>query len=196
MTRAGGRPADAKQAKLGTVAELYAVGACKAKRCGGASIRWVPTAKVHPRTGGRLFTGAPVPLDQGRDPAGPIVLDYSQKLEQWAARLFDDHDDPGRPRYSLHWTSCHSPDLYVAVRADADRLGILPGVRRHEVQFRAYAPCARCRVEAPHVLGYLCLGCARAVVAGWSPAMAPTVAAWPAELRGRLLAADERKGSG
>lgn len=180
------RRADPKD--VGTVRALYASGRCQAERC-HAAIRWVPTVRRDGR-GHKLLSGAPIPLDHGRDPAGPIVLDRDETAaDGWAARAIVAGDDPGRPRYGLHWLTCIDPMLYREVRAAADPLGLLPARTQTIAAGLGLAGgdrCAACGEYRRHELGHLCLACARAAVAGWSPAMGPTIKAWPADLRARL----------
>ncbi len=172
---------------VGTVRALYAVDRCQADRC-SAAIRWVATSKTD-RHGRKLLTGKPIPLDHGRDPLGPLVLDHAGG-DEWTARPITDDDDPNRPRYGLHWLSCITPKLYREVRTAADPRGILPSTER-KVTARPHAEiggatCARCAQTRPHVVGYLCLDCSRVVVAAWSQAMSPTVRSWDAATRTRL----------
>lgn len=179
----------ARGGDVGTASALYRVGACKATRCGQAAIRWVPTAKVHPRTGHRLLSGDPIPLDHGTDPDGQIVIDQHPKTRELTARPFDpDTDDPDRDRYAVHWTSCHTPALYREAKAAADPRGMLPPLERPRrgTTTAAGYPCGVCRGPGGGTLGRLCLPCARVAVDRWSPAMQPTIAVMPDTLRALL----------
>lgn len=173
----------------GTVRELYAHNACKGTRC-RAGIRWVPTVKTHPRTGARLLSGAPIPLELDRDPHGSIVLDLVG--DEWRARPVDYADPadtaPTRPRYALHWTGCHHPDLYRTVKADADPRGILPALQRAGAASSHWPPCPVCKgPNRGETAMRICLGCTRKAVARWSTGMLPTVRAWPTAYRELVL---------
>mgnify|MGYP001586052844 CR=1 FL=1 len=170
MTRTarGRAPKDAARAKL------YAVAACQGTRCGRASIRWVPTD-----------TGNPIPLDAGRDPHGPIVVDQHPTTRAWIARAMRPDDREDRPRYSVHWSTCHHPELYREVKLAADPRGEFPSLTRAAPPSLGW--CSVCGKPREHVeTVHLCLDCARAAVARWSPAMAPTIAQWTPAVR-RLL---------
>lgn len=157
--RATARPTRQKTATNPGASGLYAVEGCRATRC-GASIRWVDS-----------YAGHPIPLDHGRDPAGSIVLDHDPTSDRWTARALVAGDDPTRPRYTVHWATCHVPDLYAAVRRKADPDGTLPGLARHAV---TSGPCARCGAQHPNLYGDgaspLCPPCDAAARARWSPA--------------------------
>jgi hypothetical protein len=173
---------------VGTVRALYAVGKCQADRC-GAAIRWVATTRKDGR-GRKLLSGKPIPLDHGRDPLGPLVLEQDPSSGDWTTRPIVDADDPNRPRYSLHWLTCIDSAMYREVRTEADPLGILPSAER-KVTARPHVTiggeaCHRCANAAPGGLGHLCADCSRVVVAAWSPAMGPTVRSWPPALRTSL----------
>lgn len=180
----------ARTASKGPHSHLYATNACLAARCGRQALRWVPTAKIHPRTGAPLGSGAPIPLDVGRDPGGPVVLDQDPRTAQWTVRPFDPDRDPAdRPRYTVHWSSCHTPDLYREVKSAADPRGILPTLNARGGRTTA-GPCSTCGTHHDPHYGPggcpLCDDCARAAIARWSPAMRAQVEGWPDTLRRRL----------
>lgn len=179
MTANARRAATGKDRAASPARELYAVDACKAPRCGNAGIRWVATAKTHPGTGKRVGTGKPIPLDAGRDPDGPIVLDQDHTTRAWTARPWEPSDDPNRPRYSVHWTSCHEPGMYQATKAAADPMGVLPGIPGPRRAADTSGPCARCRTRflgrygAPgdtQPCSPLCPACLTDTRASWGPA--------------------------
>lgn len=172
--------------------ELYAMSACRAARCGRTAIRWMPTAKTHPRTRRPLLSGRPVPLEVDRDPAGPVVLDKHPGTGEWQARPLEPDDRQDRPRYALHWQNCHTPELWLAVRHAADPRGVLPGLPvRGARRGPPERPCPRCGGTGAGVMGeWLCLDCARIVVRGWSAYMRPTIERMPADLRRVLLVED------
>jgi hypothetical protein len=124
MTRAA-----AKSTK-GTPAELYKVEACQVPRCSRSKVRWIPTA-----------TGARVPIDAGRDAHGLVVLDKHPKTGEWTARPFTAGDDPDRPRYAVHWTTCHEASFYRKVRLEADPHGQFPPIDKPST---SAGPCSLC----------------------------------------------------
>jgi hypothetical protein len=178
MTAAGTK-GDQRRREARERAKLYKVDACQATRCGRAAIRWVPTD-----------TGNPIPLDAGRDPGGPIVLDQDPATKKWLARAMRDDDRPDRPRYSVHWSTCHEPGLYRAVKLAADPRGELPSLNSRMPPPARLPTCHGCATPCTFVLGFLCLACSRAAFARWSPDMAQTVAAMPDDLRQLLCVSD------
>lgn len=180
--------------------DLYAVDKCKATRCSGAAVRWIPTVKVD-RQGHRLLSGAPIPLDMGRDALGLIVVDNDPAdPSRWACRPFvQGVDDPERPRYTVHWVTCSRPEMYLPVKSDADPLGLLPAVAAPAVPSPRRGPCSRCGAEHENHYGSprsgekpsspLCDECMFAAVARWTPAERIRYAElWPEPMRGRILA--------
>lgn len=192
---AGGRYAGGRNRNAAS--DLYRLDKCQATRCSGTAVRWVPTVKVD-RQGHRLLSGAPIPLDMGRDPSGPIVLD--NVADGWAARPYAPGvDDPKRPRYAVHWSTCSRPELYAPVKAEADPAGILPGLTAPAIPSPRCGPCSRCGAEHDNHYGEpgpgdrpsspLCDGCALEALARWAPADRRRYAElWPEPMRGRIRA--------
>lgn len=159
----------------GPLAALYRTGACPAARCGLAKIRWVATARTHPATGAALCTGAPVPLDAGRDRRGLLVLDRDPKTGADTCRPWDDGaDDPDRPRYAVHWSGCHDPGSWRLARDAADPRGLLPPPPNLRRSVTA-GPCAMCGTRHDNHYGQraspLCGPCLAVAQARWSPSL-------------------------
>lgn len=134
----------------GGVAEQgYEPTACKSKRCGSA-IRWVKTVE-----------GKRMPVDVGRDPAGPLVLVHVRG--EWRARVLRADEQPaeGTPRYVPHWSTCPDANFWRGTRQEVDTTGGTSFAGRvYEVRT---GPCAGCR-RPDHVLygpqgGPLCPEC-------------------------------------